>query len=177
MVMQFEERDEPKEGAVDVGTITFEIHGFNPIAWASLPMTLQGYLALDPGPGPAIRLRFLRIETALERLHLAARVDGGVIERGSIRFKDGKLIIEVNSFIGAILALVPLIMGYPDLRQGIIELTKDISAAIEGLQGLDVNFAPLDPDSIAREIIPALPLDIRRRVENPPGRGKVQIEN
>lgn len=95
----------------------------------------------------------------------SVRLVGGNLSDGSIRFSDGKLVVE-GKFLSALVIGGSLMTGYANIRQAIPVIYNDIHhvvrLAVEQLGMVDIGIEFRDERGVARDLLPYLPLDIRR---------------
>ncbi|MBL8592251.1 MAG: hypothetical protein JNK01_06165 [Devosia sp.] len=108
----------------------------------------------------------MQIETLLEhRYGQTFRIADGVVSAGSIKFRDGQLIVTAPA-LAYILVGYSFVVGYPDLRSGVLAMLGDVNLAIETVAPMftSVLFAPQSPEKVADEVILFLPPDVQRRL-------------
>lgn len=120
---------------------------------------------------------FAFMRNALERINgginyrygSSVRLVGGQIEDGSIKYKDGQLVVE-GKFLAAAVIGISLVNGYGTLRSSIPIVVDDILSVVEfAAQTADmanIYFNVGDTNEISREVKPYLPFVTRRRLED-----------
>ncbi|TXH83533.1 MAG: hypothetical protein E6Q77_04100 [Rhizobium sp.] len=152
--------------AIAIGRISFTLPDASSVYPHPVPLSLL--LAADEKA--YIELSNIRemMERALhERFRQSFAISGGTVEPGSIKFRNGELVITGPAL--ALLVIIQVISGYPDFREGVKQIVEDSRAVIEQVGSSagakDVIFDPADIDQVAAVIEPTIPQEVRDKIK------------
>lgn len=108
------------------------------------------------------------MERALhERLRQSFAISGGIVEPGSIKYRNGELVITGPAL--ALLVVIQMISGYSDFHDGGKQIVEDSRAIIEQVGSSagakDVTFHPPNMDQITAVIEPTIPQEVRDKIK------------
>lgn len=157
----------PGEDFITLGYIDYTITNFEPslnIGYATSARPMLSNLSFG---SPQFRENFPREYAALQEINgafsavIATLFDGnqprivdGTVSYGSLRYRAGKVEVDAKWLAYAVAGCIA-ISNYPDIRQGLILVTSDVTHAVKhvgkALKLADAKFTPRPPEDIGRE--------------------------